>query len=81
MDICREFIDNICTNHLMSDKDAPFFMIESLQNKRENRYKMIEMLFEDLSFSSVFFYRSQLLAEYIVARETVLVVDAGAYTT
>lgn len=58
MDICREFIDNICTNHLMSDKDAPFFMIESLQNKRENRYKMIEMLFEDLSFSSVFFYRS-----------------------
>jgi len=54
-------------------------MVESLQNKRDNRYKMIEMLFEDLSFSSVFFYRSQLLAEYLVARETVLVIDAGAY--
>jgi actin-related protein len=65
----------------MAEKDAPFFMIESLQNKRDNRYKMIEMLFEDLSFSSVFFYRSQLLAEYLVARETVLVVDAGAFST
>ena len=63
----------------MAERDSPFFMVESLQNKRDNRYKMIEMLFEDLSFSSVFFYRSQLLAEYLVARETVLVIDAGAY--
>ena len=65
----------------MADKDVPFFMVESLQNKREHRYKMIEMVFEDLSFSSVFFYRSQLLASYLVARETLLVVDVGAYST
>jgi len=56
-------------------------MVESMNTKRENRYKLIEMLFEDFSFSSVFFYRSSLLAQYIIARETVLVVDSGAYST
>jgi actin-like protein 6A len=58
IDLCREYIDYICTNHLMVDKNCPFFMIESIQNKKENRYKLIEMLFDDLAFSSVFFHRS-----------------------
>ena len=62
VDICREFIDHITTNYLRAEKDSPFFMVESMNTKRENRYKLIEMLFEDFSFSSVFFYRSSLLA-------------------
>ena len=62
VDICREFIDHITTDYLRAEKDSPFFMVESMNTKRENRYKLIEMLFEDFSFSSVFFYRSSLLA-------------------
>lgn len=42
---------------------------------------MIEVLFEDIEVSSVFFHRNTLLAQYLVARDNILVVDCGAYNT
>lgn len=67
-----------CLTSLRQEKGFPCFIIEE---KPLNRNKFIEILFDEIEVSSVFFHKSALLAQYLIGRETILVVDCGANQT
>ncbi|KAM3140792.1 hypothetical protein pb186bvf_007019 [Paramecium bursaria] len=67
-----------CLTTLRQEKGFPCFIIE---DRPLNRNKFIEILFDEIEVSSVFFHKSALLAQYLIGRETILVVDCGANQT
>ncbi|CAD8203358.1 unnamed protein product [Paramecium octaurelia] len=80
-DIWKEYVEHILNNVLFQEKQFPFFFVENGNVKKETRNKIIEMLFEEIDVSSVFFHRNTMLAQYIVGKDNVLVVDCGASHT
>ncbi|KRX07396.1 hypothetical protein PPERSA_03229 [Pseudocohnilembus persalinus] len=81
-DVVGKFIRNIMKNTLHTQQyDVPLFLVEPPMQTRENRIKMVELMFEECNFSSFYMHKGPLLSSYIFAKDTILLIDSGAEGT
>ena len=72
-------IQHITRNQLhCNPQNTPLFMVEPLFINRDQRLKLVEMIFEDIGFSGFFMHKGPVLSSYIFARENVILLDSGA---
>lgn len=63
---------------LTEEKDVPIFLVEPPMQTRENRIKMVDLIFEECGFSSIYMHKGPILSSYIFAKDNMLLIDSGA---
>ncbi|EGR34034.1 hypothetical protein IMG5_026550 [Ichthyophthirius multifiliis] len=76
------FMEQITKNLLrIEQSETPLFLIEQAFQTKDSRQKCVEAVFESMNFASLFIHKAPVLSSYIFAKETMLLVDSGAYNT
>lgn len=59
-------------------KETPLFLVEPALVGKEARVKCVEAVFEQMNFASLFIHKAPVLSSYVLAKETILLIDMGA---
>ncbi|KAL4494990.1 hypothetical protein ABPG72_015690 [Tetrahymena utriculariae] len=65
----------------INPSETPLFLIEQALSTKDVRQKCVEAVFESMNFAALFIHKAPVLSSYVLAKETILLVDSGAYST
>ncbi len=79
---CQQIWTHTLKNRLRIESvEHPLMVAEPTHNKREQREKMVQLLFEKFQPPALFLAKNSVLSSFAVGRPTSLVIDCGASGT
>lgn len=65
----------------INPEEHPLLMVEPVLQSKDNRVKLVEVLFENFGFKGVFFQKAPILASYLSGNQNSIIIDCGANIT
>jgi actin-related protein len=80
--LVEQYLKYIVEDQMKDDlSQTPLMMIETPIPLKEDRLKMVELVFEKMSGCALSMYNSALLTSYLYSKENSFVIDVGANST
>ena len=81
-DLVEQYLKYIVEGQLKDDlSQTALMMIETPMPVKEDRLKMVELVFEKMGGCALTMYKSALLTSYLYSKENSFVIDVGANST
>lgn len=82
IDYIEFMLREISTKKLYTDlQNHHVFLVEPPIHNRDFRLKIVELLFEKFKVPGVFMHKAPVLSSYVFAKENLILLDSGAYST